>query len=252
LPLPHVEPGLLPQLTVASVFILVSATFFSTRWTRFWGAVDVSARPGYPDETDWSAAAQTLAADSKPAEAFAGRAKDLHSAYQDTMKALDDKAAAILGLIGGGSGLVALAAGSDKVARPVVTPLLVLAAVYLFCVLAALIAVQIPRRRASVNVERLCNVALLKADGGKSQIDAIMGREYLEAARSAFLISRTKASYLWAAQVLFAFGVGAIVLNSLIPSGVGTKEPPVTSTTAHCAIGQSVIDCTLTPVKEQR
>ncbi len=249
LALPHIELALLPQLSVAALLVVSSAALLLPHWKRDWGPIDVSPDPGYPNDPDWRAAVRTLPAESTPAEAFSGRAKEMHSAYEDALKALDDKAAAILGLVGGGSGIVALAAGSEKIARPTVTPLLILAAVFLFCVLASLIAVQIPRRRATADVERLTSVRLLKADAGKSEIDAIMGREYIEASRSAYVVLRKKASHLWAAQLLFAFGVCTIVLNALIPSGL-SKEQAVTSTVLHCTIVQPAIDCKLMPTTE--
>ena len=99
---------------------------------------------GYPDDKQFRAGISTLSKDSTAAEAFADRAKSLHASYLDSMKALDDKASTILSFVGGGSGLIALAAGSDKLARPAVTPLLVLAAVYLFCVLGCCVAVLLP------------------------------------------------------------------------------------------------------------
>lgn len=64
------------------------------------------------------------------------------------MKALDDKAATVLGFVGGGTGLVALGAGTETVLRkPHITPPLLLAILYLLSVLGAALAVQSPRNR---------------------------------------------------------------------------------------------------------
>jgi hypothetical protein len=213
--------------------------------------LDTTPGPGYLDNDAFVAEIKRLPGDCAAAESLADRGKDLYSGYLESMKALDDKASTIVSFVGGGTGLIALASGSEKLlSRPALTPLIALAAMYLFAVLASGIAVQWPRKRGSVNVERLANVDVMMRRSGKSQLDALMGREYIEASRKAVGVVRRKAIFLTITQMCFAFGVAALVLNALIP----TSAPPATTpdTKLHCTAAGNSFDCSLKQPKETK
>jgi hypothetical protein len=245
---PHV------QWYLTILMIAGSAWLFLVKWKRDWGKpFNPAPSASYPTEDAYVSDIKSLPEECKASESLADRGKDLFSSYLDSMKALDDKAAAILGFVGGGAGLIALASGTEKpLAHPVVTPLLVLASVYLFGVLASAIAVQLPRNRGSVNVERLCDVAVMTSPKGKSIFDALVGREYIEASRKAVVVLRQKAVFLAIAQILFSFGVAALVANALAPIKTETPKAVDQAYRLHCYPARGHLDCNLTPPKESK
>jgi hypothetical protein len=239
---------LLAEFIVGCFAVLCLKTTFRN-WARF---PPTEPGSGYPDDRQFRVGISTLADECKAAEAFAERAKALNLAYLDSMKALDDKASAILGFVGGGSGLIALAAGTDKLTRPAMTPLLILASIFLFSMMANCVAVLYPRRRGSVNIEQLCDVALLQSSAGKSRIDAIIGREHLEAARKAARVVRQKGFYLALAQVCFAFGIATLVTNALLPPLAARTAATTAPTVVTCTVKNGAFDCRMTPSKETK
>jgi hypothetical protein len=59
-----------------------------------------------------------------------------------------------------------------------------------------------------------------------------------------------KAKWLTYAQVCFALGIAAVVLNVLISAGEpGPPPAPSSATQIHCAQKSAALDCTVTPTK---
>jgi hypothetical protein len=243
--------GTISQWVVTALIVVLSLWLFSMKWRRDWGThFDPKPRQGYLAEAAFVEDIATLPDECKAAESLADRGKDLYSNYLDSMKALDDKASTILGFVGGGTGIIALASGSEKMLTPpVVTPLLILSSIYLFGVLGSAIAVQLPRNRGSINVERLCDVPMMKSSSGKSKLDALIGREYVEASRKAVVVVRKKAIFLSIAQMCFAFGVASLVMNALLVTPSVVKPPQETN--LRCTVSQATIDCNLKLPKEK-
>jgi hypothetical protein len=192
----------------------------------------VLQRVSFPDKDSWkektkifhvddlSAIAQRLSASNAAATAaFELRAKELHLWYYEAMKKLDEKASSILRVVGGGVGLIALVAGSDKLGKPHITFLLVLGVIQLLAVVFCSLMVQIPRAVGNVNVQKLCEEAIWQSDAGEAQIAAVMGWEYLLATVAEERVQLQKASWLVSAQTFFGFGVATLVVNALF-SGI--------------------------------
>jgi hypothetical protein len=239
------------QWVLATLIAALSIFYFVFRWRAEWQApFDPRPGPGYPTEAAFLTEIATLPVECNASKSFANRGKELYSSYLDSMKALDDKAASILGFVGGGTGLVALGAGTETIlSKPTITPLLLLALLYLLGVLAAALAVQIPRNRGSVNVEQLCDVGRMKLPSAESQGDALMGREFIEASRAAVVVVRKKAMFLALAQLCFAFGVGTLVVNAFAGT---TARPSAAQRHVHCMLSQAALDCILDEPKEKK
>jgi hypothetical protein len=226
-------------------FIVVYAFTSARNWKHLPSTAPSST---YPTNDEFNGALLTVTSKASGAEAFAERAKGLNTAFLDSMKALDDKSSAILGYVGGGSGLIALAAGSEKLLRPTLTPLLILAAVFLGSVLGCCVAVMYPRQRGSVDVEQCCNVGLLTSIAGTNRINAIIGREYIEASRLAAAVVRKKSFFLSLAQLCFAFGVASVVINAIIP-GIPPHSGEAAATTITCTPKDKGFECKTIPAK---
>lgn len=177
------------------------------------------------------------------AAAFENRAKEVHQIVRDTMRKLDEKATAILGFVGSGTGLVALAVGTEKVQRPEVTPLLVFAASALFAVLVCALMVLVPRRLGLVNVRRICEGDLWRSNAGETRIAAIIGWEYLVANNYIGQVNRTKVLWLWLAQIFFVLGVAAVVVNSLVLPKTSPSSPSPAA--LKCTTAPTSINCSL-------
>jgi hypothetical protein len=247
--IPHVTFTTALQLASSALLLGAFGVVVLVR-EAIWPMPPIAPR-GYLDRADFEQQTRLLDADNEAAcAAFFARALDVYTQRNDSMKRLEDKAATILSFVGGGSGLIAIAAGSDKVVHLVPTPLLLLACAFLFGVLTSAIFVQRPVRRAVFDARRLSAIPLLRATGATARINAISGWEYLEAARNTAGNVKLKAKWLTYAQVCFALGIAAIVLNVLISSGEpSSPAPPPSPTTVHCTPAGAALDCTITTSK---
>lgn len=202
------------QMIVAVALLCVALAY--TRYAR--RRQGPSAPPvTYPDAKTYRTAIETLPEDCKAAETFSTNAAALFKTYADSVQAVDGKIGTLLGVVGGGTSVLALLGGTEKIARPPLTPLLILAllalAVVFYCALEGLR----PQTRSNVNVAELCDVALLCSESGNSRMHALMGWEYLEATRNTVPILLAKADWLKRCYRAFAVGVIALVINALLP-----------------------------------
>ncbi len=181
---------------------------------------------------------------SDASDALATAAHDLFDTYRTSVQNLDGKASTLLGFVGGGSSALALLAGTDKIARPAFTPLLVVAVFALAVVFYFSLQCLLPRSRKNVNVEQLCDIAMLRSASGKSRVQALVGLEYLEAARQIVPIVGAKMFCLECAYTAFAVGVLAVVANAFLPVGPPRKALTIP---VQCDItGTQILHCSLT------
>lgn len=177
-------------------------------------------------------------ANASAATCVLNQGKELNQRYLETMRRLDDKAGAILTLVGGGAGLVAVAAGAEKVPSPHITPLFATAVVCLIGVLFSAVKVQEPRRMASIDVEQLLRSNLLLSTSGEAKMTLMTAREYLIVAHSYFVVNRQKVKWYRYAQILFVCGVVSLVANALLTKapqeGVGTVQCKLTDGKVFC------------------
>jgi hypothetical protein len=215
----------------------------------FWRMQPISAERGFPAPVEFAEQIATYGPSNEAAAlAFAQRAQDVYTQRRESSKRLEDKAASILSFVGGGSGLIALVAGTDKVVHVQFTLLLASGSAFLFGVFLSTILVQVPRSSAVFNARRLCDPALLGSYAGAARVAAISGWEYLEAARDGARLVRIKAKWLTYAQITFAFGVAAIVLNVLCSPA--QSDDSANATAAHCTVATGTIDCRIAPSKK--
>lgn len=225
---------------------MVASAWLFWRWSKdWWTKVNVTPDSSYLSDATYAAAIADISPDTTAPESASEIAQQLAQRYFDSIKALEDKALAVLGVVGGGSSLIALLAPAAESKAPPVTPLLGVAAVSLLGVLLYCLATLWPRRRASVNAERLVNPKLLTSPTGEVQIKAILAREYVEVARSLFPLVRLKARYLSVAQFLFAVGVTAIVANFFLASRPVSNE----MASVECKVGNYSLSCKWSPAR---
>jgi len=151
---------------------------------------------------------------------FLKEAKDYDTLTRDAYRYLDSRAAAVLGFVGGGVSLVAIAHGSDKLPLPVITPDLVGAIVALIGVFAGCIACMMIRARTIPDAYLLTDRASLMAVGPSDKPDgaaalALLAWEYLSTANQTANTIPKRIAALNFAQLLFAVGVFLLVINAI-------------------------------------
>ncbi len=198
--------------------------------------------PEYPTFDEFKVAVMGISESPDAATSFADAASTLFKTFRDASAQLDAKATTLLGFVGGGSSVIAILAGDDKITRPSLSPLLALAAISLLAVLYFCLRCLHPKVSFAVNVSQLCNVSLLKSATGKSQMSALLGYEYLDTTRHVVPIALSKARRLERAYLAFAVGVIALIANtSLLPAPKKTPAAtvqcgPLQASTTRCTI----------------
>jgi hypothetical protein len=183
------------------------------------------------------------------AAALADRTHDTYRGYLESVQSLESKATALLSFVGGGVGLISLAAGTDKVPKLPLSPLVGVAVAALLAMLCAALQVVKPRRRRTVDVEVIADPEILTTKNGKAVLDALVMREYVEAVRVMIPIVRTKARWLQFAHVYFVLGIAAVTVNAVIPFSK-TTMPSGQRMTVHCDFKGSQFDCAAKPLED--
>jgi hypothetical protein len=201
---------------VAAVFILGGAVGYDlVRSTR--KPPMVNPVPSYPDAVSYRAQIVGLPDASDAAETLATNATALYKTYRDSVAAVEGKIGTLLGYVGGGTGILALLSGTDKITKPTLTPLIVVSVIALLAVVFFSLEGLRPQGHLNPNVADLCDITLLRSMSGNTRMNAITGWENLEAARQMVPIVHSKGAWLKRCYLAFAVGVIALVANVLIP-----------------------------------
>lgn len=248
------DPGSV-QITEAVALIVISGVYLWNLSTR--KALEGPPAP-YAPAAEFRTAIQALPDDCEAAGTFAQSAADLFKTYRESSAGLDAKIGTVLGFVAGGSGVFAILSGTDKIARPVLSPLIIVAALALVAVFLCAFEGLRPQLRNSPNVAELADPKLMVAANGKSRMNALMGWESLEAARQIVPIVQHKVRWLQRSYAAFAIGVLALVLNAISPIPAPSSGTTTTTTTYRvptaCTIATKANDfkCTITATETKK
>ncbi len=192
--------------------ILGLPLYLAIRWRSVGALVQVPRPKHYLEDEEFIDACKALPDPCAAAESLIKRARDVYRGYIDSATALENKAATLLGFVGGGVSIVSLLAGSEKIVRPEVTPL-------------------------------LSDVRTFSTATAKPMMDAMIGREFIEAARKMIPVVTVKAKWLSMVYGCFVVGAIAITLNILLP--LKAAHGPHSTSTVRCRAVGPELTCTL-------
>jgi hypothetical protein len=212
--------------------------------------------PDYPSSADFRKAVEGLPDECKAAETFSKSAADLFKTFRESSAAFDSKLGSVLGFVAGGSGVLALLSTTDKVARPTLSPLLLLAVVALVAVFVCAFEGLRPQERRNPDVAQLVDAALMGATNGNSRMNALMGWQNLDAARQLVAIVAYKSRWLKRCYGAFALGIFALVLNAITPVPAASSAVTTTKYTVPVSCisppRHDAYQCTITTMETKK
>lgn len=246
-------------LALAVGVSIVVAITLVWRYASYWKGRFASILPGedYGSFEDFCAATPQLTDNDKTAEPaifLTDRITKVYDEANDATKNLETKATTILGFVGGGASLFALATSSGSAPAVSVTPLVVAGLVLFLGALVACLSCLVGRKRRGLpelRREFASAVVLNDPRTTKSRVAAYLFLALLNRFYDYIRINAKKSYSIEVAQQLFAFGVIAIVLNYFVAAAA--PRPPAKPVTIHCtASGKTVtlsnkLDCTADP-----
>ena len=225
---PDVANAVAAMLLAACVLVVFAARATNPKKTA-------GTEPSFdPDPAKFDELSRQLKTDDASASAtFAKWAQDAYRERVDRIKRQEDKAASMLGLVGGGLSLVAIITGPDKVLRLQITPLLYVGVGLFVGVLICTLLALRPKNSNVFTARRIADTQLLTAQDGEARINAIAGWTYVKIFNDAAAEMRYRGGWFGNAQICFAFAAIAIVLNTLLPktdAGAGVSPVRITCT----------------------
>jgi hypothetical protein len=243
---------------IAIVLVALVVGLLSWRWIAFWGKSFRYLRtyrpPGRVRFLEFSALTPQLKSADK-ADAMAVLVERIGKLYDDAndgTKVQEAKASTILGFVGGGAGLYALAVESKAAAHPSFTWLIAIGITFLALTLVGTLLglVGRPRRGLDTLRDEFADPLILNDPATtKARVAGYLFIKMLDRYDDFRGISLVKAFYIEAAQMLFAFGVISLVANyGVLVSG---KKLEPTPSSVHCTVPaaagkQTSVDCTIT------
>lgn len=160
-------------------------------------------------------------ASASTAQFLLNMAIDLHDRQQSASRALDDRAQALLGFVGGGSSLYALLGGFGAAGQPALTPLLGLAGMCFLVALVLCLWLLLPGTRTIPDISVFNSVPILKDDAFQARISHRLIDKWETSSCGLSANGSKKGLLLYSAMVAVAAGAILLVLNLAM---VGTRS----------------------------
>ncbi len=213
--------------------------------------------PSYLPYDEFREAVKDLPDDCAGVDVFSSNATELFKTYRESSAAIEAKIGTVLGFVAGGTGVFALLSTTDKISRPVLSPLLVTAILALIGVFVCAFEGLRPQPRRNPDVAQLADVVLMTAKNAKTRMTALIAWQNLEAAMQIEPIVAYKVRWLQRCYAGFSIGIFALVLNAVTPVRASTMGTTTTTTyivPAECAaaVKAKTFRCTITATENKQ
>jgi|HubBroStandDraft_2_1064218.scaffolds.fasta_scaffold32842_2 hypothetical protein len=238
---------------VAGFVLIAWIVLVGLRWYKYWcEAFEKVASPADPPTfSDFAADTCRLNDESSPdaTGVLLDFATKLYEELTQATKGIEAKATTLLGFVGGGASLYALAVETKTASASAYTPLIGLSILFfLGCLAASLACLTALRQKGTDRLEDLLSINTLNSGTiTKSRVSAYLFLLVADRFSSFRKINMFKALWIEAAQLMFAFGAACLVLNYTTLALTAKPAQLGSPSRIYCALhghtGRAIMDC---------